>query len=96
VTLNKLAGLIAEASGKKLSSVKIPVAPVWFAGLLCEIVCRPFGIKPPLFRRRVGFFTHDRSFDLSKARGGLGYQPKVDEEHGIQTTLSWYKTQGLI
>ncbi len=96
ITLNKLAALIAEAADVKLSKIKIPVAPVWFAGLLCEIVCRPLGVKPPVFRRRVGFFTHDRSFDLNKAKSMINYLPKVTEREGIQSTLDWYKQHGLV
>lgn len=94
--LNELASHIAEAGGIKLSKIKIPVAPVWFAGLLCEIICRPFGIKPPIFRRRVGFFTHNRSFDLTKAKSMINYNPKVEDKEGIQKTLAWYKEKGLI
>ncbi len=96
ITLNELAAKIAEAGNVALPGVKIPVAPVWFAGLLCEIVCRPFGLKPPVFRRRVGFFTHDRSFDLSKARKLLDYVPRVDEKEGIRITLDWYRKHGFV
>ena len=96
ITLNQLASYISKAGNVKLSKIKIPIAPVWFAGLLCEIICKPFGIKPPIFRRRVGFFTHNRSFDLSKARRLLNYNPQMDEEQGIKITLDWYKKQGLI
>lgn len=96
ITLNELASSIAEATGKRIPKMKIPVAPVWVAGLLCEILCRPFGIKPPIFRRRVGFFTHNRAFDLSKARQKLGYEPKVDHKEGIRTTVDWYKQHGFI
>jgi len=96
ITLNELSRFIADAAGVKLSKVKIPVAPVWFAGLVCEIICRPFGIKPPIFRRRVGFFTHNRAFDISKANDLLNYHPKVSDQDGIKTTLDWYKEKGLI
>jgi len=96
ITLNQLASLIADAGNVKLSKIKIPVAPVWVAGLLCEIVCRPLGIKPPIFRRRVGFFTHNRSFDLSKAKRMIDYEPKASEKDRIRITLDWYKNQGLI
>ncbi len=96
ITLNQLAQYIAKAGPYKLSKIKIPVAPVWLAGLLCEIICKPFGIKPPIFRRRVGFFTHNRSFDLSKARRLLNYNPQMEAEPGIKKTLDWYKSQGLI
>ena len=77
-------------------SAAIPVAPVWFAGLLNEIVCKPFGAKPLLFRRRVGFFTHDRAFDLTKAREGLGYESKPTHREAIAKTIAWYRERGLV
>ena len=96
ITLNELSTFIADAADVKLSKLKIPVLPVWFAGLLCEIICRPFGIKPPLFRRRVGFFTHNRAFDIKKANTLLDYHPKMSDKKGIEITLKWYKEKGLI
>lgn len=96
ITLNNLVALIADAAGVKVSKLKIPVAPVWFAGLLCEGVCGLFGIKLPIFRRRVCFFTHNRAFDLSKAKKMINYIPKVTDKDGIRITLNWYKKQGLI
>ncbi|HSH41437.1 MAG TPA: NAD(P)-dependent oxidoreductase [Arenicellales bacterium] len=96
ITLNELAASIARAAGSRIPKYKIPVAPVWFAGLVCELICRPFGIKPPIFRRRVGFFTHNRAFDLSKARDKLGYASRVDHDEGIRRTIDWYRQQGFI
>lgn len=96
ITLNELSRYIAEAAGVNLSKIKIPVTPVWFAGLVCETICQPFGIKPPIFRRRVGFFTHNRAFDISKANEMLNYHPKVSDQDGIKTTLDWYREKGLI
>ena len=96
ISLNELVSSIAEATGKQIPKWKIPVAPVWLAGLLCEILCRPFGVKPPIFRRRVGFFTHNRAFDLSKAREKLGYESRVDHKQGIRMTVDWYQQHGFI
>lgn len=96
ITLNELAASIARAAGSRISRFKIPVAPVWLAGLACELVCRPFGIKPPIFRRRVGFFTHNRAFDLSKARHKLGYESQVDHNEGIRLTIDWYERNGFL
>jgi len=96
VTLNELSQYIADAADVTLSKIKIPVFPVWFVGLLCEMICRPFGIKPPLFRRRVGFFTHNRAFDLSKAADLLDYHSKMNAQEGVKATLDWYKEKGLI
>lgn len=96
ITLNTLAAMIAECGEVKLPRIRIPVAPVWFAGLICEIICKPFRIKPPLFRRRVGFFTHNRAFDLSKARKHLGYNPQWSHKAGIAKTIEWYREEGLL
>ncbi len=96
ITLNELSQFISEAAGVKLSKIKIPVAPVWFAAIICESLCRPLNIKPPLFRRRVGFFTHNRAFDLSKANKYLAYHPQVSAADGVKTTLDWYKGKGLL
>ena len=96
ITLNQLVQLIADSSGVKLNNIHIPVYPVWLAGLLCEIVFKPFKIKPPLFRRRVGFFTHNRAFDIAKARSLLGYNPKWHEKEGIAQTIKWYRQHNLV
>jgi nucleoside-diphosphate-sugar epimerase len=94
--LNDLAALIAEEARVPPPSLHLPVWPFWLAGAACEAVCAPFGIEPPLYRRRVDFFTKSRAFDISRAREELGYAPAVDLREGIRKTLSWYREQGWI
>ena len=96
LTLNELAGLVAEEGGVSLPGWHVPVAPVWLAAWACELVCKPLGIEPPLFRRRVGFFTHDRAFDYSKARDQLGYESKWGHGDGIRATIDWYREAGWL
>ena len=96
LTLNELAKLIAASGNVSLPKMHVPVAPVWAAAALCEYVWRPFGIKPPLFRRRVGFFTHNRAFDYSKAQRLLGYESKWSNAEGIKVTIDWYKNAGWL
>lgn len=95
-TLNELTKLIAAELQVGPPFIRIPVWPVYTAGWLCEMLCVPFGIDPPLHRRRVGFFTHNREFDISKARRMIGYDPKVSLREGIRRTIAWYRTQGLL
>jgi nucleoside-diphosphate-sugar epimerase len=95
-TLNELYDVIAGVLGVKRSKISIPVWPVWTAGALCEAVCRPLRVEPPIFRRRVDFFVKDRAFDITKARTRLGYDPKVDLKDGICRTAEWYREQGLL
>ena len=95
-TLNELVRLIAEASGVTPPTLHLPVWPVWIAGAVCEAVCAPFGIEPPLYRRRVDFFTKSRSFDIARARTEIGYAPRVGLREGIRRTLAWYREHGWI
>ena len=95
-TLNELVETIARVLDVLVSKRHYPVWPVWTAGALCEFVCRPLGIHPPVYRRRVDFFLKDRAFDIQKARQKLGYQPRIDLETGIRRTAEWYQEQGLL
>ncbi|HEY8536934.1 MAG TPA: hypothetical protein VIL25_10810, partial [Vicinamibacterales bacterium] len=76
--------------------IRIPAKPVWLAGWLCEAMCRPFRVDPPLHRRRVEFFMNNRAYNIEKARTVLGYSPKVGLEDGLRRTAEWYRTQGLL
>jgi dihydroflavonol-4-reductase len=96
VTLNQLIKLIAATLGVRPSRVRFPVAPVYIAGVLCELVCKPLGINPPLYRRRVDFFRKNRAFDVSKAKKELGFRAKTNLETGIALTAGWYQAEGLL
>ncbi len=96
VTLNELAATIARALQAPAPTWHLPVTPLWVAALLCEMAAKPLGIEPPLYRRRVDFFRHDRAFDISKARRELGYVPRTDLETGVRKTAQWYKQHGWL
>jgi dihydroflavonol-4-reductase len=95
-TLNELARLIAGELGVAPPRLRLPVWPFWVAGALCEIVSVPLRVQPPLYRRRVDFYTKSRAFDASRARAELGYVPKVDLAEGIRRTIEWYRVQGML
>lgn len=95
-TLNELVQIIAEVLGVKLSQSHIPIWPVWLAGAICEVLCKPFKINPPIYRRRVDFFLKDRAFDITKAKSLLEYNPKVNLYTGLKRTAEWYISQGLL
>lgn len=95
-TLNELVQTIADVLEVPLSKQHYPVWPVWLAGAICEFVCLPFRIQPPIYRRRVDFFMKDRAFDIGKAKRMLDFTPKVDLKTGLSRTAQWYKDQGLL
>ncbi len=94
--LDDLLTTIARITGNPDRKIHIPARPFQLAGSLCEKICIPLGIEPPLYRRRVDFFTKSRSFDISKAKRLLGYRPKFGLEEGLRRTALWYKEQGLL
>ena len=95
-TLQELVELVAEEAGVRPPRWHLPVWPVRAAGALCEAVCVPLRLEPPLYRRRVDFYTKSRAFDISRARHELGYAPQVTLRDGIRRTLEWYRDHGWL
>ncbi len=95
-TLRQLVDAAADVAKVPRPPSRFPVWPVWLAGAACEIVCAPFGVSPPLYRRRVDFFRKSRAFDISRARRELGFAPRIGVREGIGRTLEWYREQGWI
>jgi dihydroflavonol-4-reductase len=95
-TLNELVQRVAHVAGVKPPWLRLPVWPFWIAGALCEVVCVPLGIEPPLYRRRVDFYTKSRAFDITRARREIGFAPQVALTEGITRTLNWYRCHGWI
>ncbi len=93
---NELIPLVAKTLGINVKIHHLPLGPVWLAAALCEGACWPFGVTPPLFRRRAEMFSHMRAFDISKARRVLGYEPKVPLEEGLARTCAWYRANGYL
>lgn len=94
--LNDMVRVVAEATNGKVPKVHWPLAPLMAGAFLCEMICVPFGIEPPIHRRRAHVFTKNREFTHAKATRLLGYQPQVDAYEGLHRTAEWYFQQGLL
>ena len=86
----------ATVLGVPSPRLRLPYWPMYWVSWLCEVICMPLRLEPPLHRRRVKFFRNNRAFDISKARECLGYHPQVSLEDGMQRTVTWYRQQGLL
>jgi dihydroflavonol-4-reductase len=95
-TLNEIVASVADAVGAPRPKLHIPVWPVYAAAWLCEKACMRLCLEPPLHRRRVGFFTHHREFDITKARHLIDYEPRVTLAEGVRRTAAWYAAAGLL
>jgi nucleoside-diphosphate-sugar epimerase len=96
VKLEDLFKIIADEVGSKPIGFKIPAWPVQMVGEIVERVCRPIGVEPPIYRRRVDFFTKTRAFDWSKARDQLGYRPGQSLEQEVKLIADSYRELGWI
>lgn len=96
VTQKEMANLIALELGVRPPWLHLPVRPMQWLGSACEAVCAPFGIEPPIFRRRVDFFTKHREFNGAKAARDLGYRPARQFEDEVRENTRWYRQHGWI
>ena len=90
-TLKELVARIAKIAGVDPPTRSLPVWPVWTAGAIVEGACAVLKLEPPIYRRRVDFFTKSRAFDIARARAEIGYDPQVGLDEGIRRTLAWYR-----
>jgi nucleoside-diphosphate-sugar epimerase len=74
----------------------LPVLPLVAAGYVVEAACKPFGVSPPIFPRRVDWFRQNRAFDVSRAREELGYAASVGLDVGLRRTGDWYRANGYL
>ncbi len=73
-----------------------PIWPLIIAGHVCEKLCKPFGIAPPIFPRRVYWFRQVRAFRIDKARRELAYEPRIGIDEGLRRTGQWYRAHGYL
>jgi nucleoside-diphosphate-sugar epimerase len=95
----RLHEVVAEIAGYfnvATPRLHLPVKPMQWLGSACEAICEPFGINPPIFRRRVDFFTKERCFDGSRANRELGFEPRQTSVEEIHEICRWYVDHGHI
>ncbi|EKD28321.1 MAG: hypothetical protein ACD_79C00338G0001 [uncultured bacterium] len=87
---------VGESMGIDVKIINLPFLPLYIAACICEAICVPLRIPPPLFRRRVDWFRQNRAFKIDKAKRDIGYNPKVGIEEGLKRTLEWYKANNFL
>jgi nucleoside-diphosphate-sugar epimerase len=91
---------IVRAVGRALDvPVRIPHYPVWpvvAVGHVVEKICKPIGVTPPIFPRRVDWYRQNRAFDITRAKRELGYVPRIELDEGLRITGAWYREKGYL
>ncbi len=96
VRVSEIGRTVAETLKRPYRLLRLPVGPVFAAAAVCEALCKPFGISPPLYKRRVAFFTKDRRFNTAKLRERLGYEMTYSDTEGLRMTAEWYVEKGWL
>ena len=96
LTLNEIVSIMADELGVSPPPWKLPLFVLTAASVAVELACKPFGIDPPLHRRRASWFTATRSFDITKARRLLAYAPRVRPEEGLRDMVRSYREAGWL
>lgn len=95
-TLQELVARVAQALGVAAPRHRLPLWPFQLAAPACQAICRALGVEPPLYPRRLEFFSDNRAFTIDKARRLLGYQPQIPLDEGLRRTAQWYRAQGWL
>lgn len=94
--LDQLIDEVARAVGSDFRPVTVPLmimAPTCF---VVEKIWGVLGKEPPFSTRSLKFFTESSSFDISRARQVLDFQPQVDISEGMARTAEQFAREGLL
>ncbi len=89
IPIRELVGKIAKIVGTQLPRFRVPVWAIFPVCFVMEMGYKFLGKEPPISRRSLNFFTSNTSFDISKARRELGFNPKTSLEEGLRLTYDW-------
>jgi nucleoside-diphosphate-sugar epimerase len=92
VSWSGFAGVVAELAGRRLRTIRVPLAAAWALGLLAEAGSR-FSAKPSILSREKIREARCRWWvcDTRRARRELGFTAKKSLREGIAETLEWYR-----
>jgi 2-alkyl-3-oxoalkanoate reductase len=94
--VEELARHVADSLGVQARFPHFPLWPVVATATLCEAVCKPLRVAPPIFMRRVDWYRQNRAFDIRRAKRELGFAPRIGIQEGLRRTADWYLENGYL
>jgi nucleoside-diphosphate-sugar epimerase len=95
-TLRELIEEVRRATGSPRFGRRLPLRPMLAAAAVVEDVCQALKLDPPIYRRRIDFFTSDSAFDTSRARRVLDWAPRIELDEGVRRTCEDYRRTGAL
>jgi nucleoside-diphosphate-sugar epimerase len=96
MTTRGMVDAIARALNRRLTTLHVPLWPVFVAAVGFEMICKPLGIQPPLHRRRLDFFRKSFVFSTRKSEDLLGFRPTIGFSDGAVEAAAWYRAHGYL
>lgn len=96
LTTRDMVEQIALALGRSPPRLRLPLWPFMTAAIVFEHTLKPMGIQPPLYRRRLDFFTKSYLFSTAKASRVLNHKPQIAFRDGARQVAQWYRDNGLL
>jgi len=87
-TLNEIVSSIAEALGKPIRRIVLPLWPVRVAAAVIELVVGLTGRRSPVGRATIDKFVEDVAIDGSRMIRELGFAPRYDLAAGWRDTVA--------
>jgi nucleoside-diphosphate-sugar epimerase len=95
ITLHEWIEWIRAETDGSIQTPAIPAAPLRIYNMLNSLVYAVSGRELPR-ADRLNLFLGDRSFDISRARKELGYQPGISAAEIVSQTAEWYRSRGYL
>ncbi|MBC1196446.1 NAD-dependent epimerase/dehydratase family protein [Microcystis aeruginosa BLCCF158] len=95
ISLAEFVTLIGKAVGVSDLPAALPEAPLQVYKQLNRLTYQLTGYLLPK-ADRIDLFLGDRSYNLSRARQELNYNPQISPEETIHRTADWFRHQGYL
>lgn len=93
VTRRELVEMVCRETGWKMPRMCVPIPVVKIALPFVERLAKARGRQPIINRFKLKFMATPMTFDISKARRVLGYEPLESARESLQKTIRWYLEQ---
>jgi dihydroflavonol-4-reductase len=94
LSMAALLGLVAQASGRRAPSIKLPIPLLWPVALVCEGLAH-FGVPPIVVRDHLRMARKKMFFSSAKATAELGYAPRPASV-AVADAVAWFRANGVI
>ena len=95
LTQQEIFNAIADDVGGKRPTRHLPYVPLYYGSIVAEKVAHITHTRPLVTPLGVMMFGTGNRHSIDKARGELGYEPKVDLREGIRLAAQWFNAGGM-